>query len=82
MSCGVGCRRGLDSVLLWLWHRLVAMDPIRPLVWESPYAEGAALEKAKRQQTNKQTNKQMKMYHLVSLLDGNKEFLFRKLLEF
>ena len=21
MSCGVGCRRGLDLVLLWLWHR-------------------------------------------------------------
>ena len=31
--------------------------PIRPLAWEPTYAEGAALEKAKRQK-NKQTNKQ------------------------
>ena len=21
VSCGVGCRHGWDSVLLWLWHR-------------------------------------------------------------
>ena len=26
------------------------MAPIRPLAWEPPYAVGAALEKAKRQQ--------------------------------
>ena len=48
MSCGVGCRRGLDLELLWLWHRLAATAPIRPLAWASPYAKGAALEKAKR----------------------------------
>ena len=47
MSCGVGCRLGLDPVLLWLWRRLVAMALIRPLAWESPYALGTALEKAK-----------------------------------
>ena len=45
MSCGVGCRRGLDPVLLWLWHRQAAVAPIRPLVWEPPYASGAAIEK-------------------------------------
>ena len=28
MSCGVGCRCGLDPLLLWLWHRLVATAPI------------------------------------------------------
>ena len=49
MSCGVGRRRGSDPMLLWLWHRLVATAPIRPLAWEPPCAEGAALEKAKRQ---------------------------------
>ena len=27
----------------------MATAPIRPLAWESPYAAGAALEKAKRQ---------------------------------
>ena len=36
-----------DLVLLWLWYRLVATAPIRPLAWEPPYATGAALEKTK-----------------------------------
>ena len=35
--------------ILWLWHRLAATAPIRPLAWEPPYATGAALEKTKRQ---------------------------------
>ena len=48
MSCGEGCRRGSDPVLLWLWHRLVATAPIQPLAWEPPYASGAALEKPKK----------------------------------
>ena len=55
MSGGVGCRRGSDTALLWLWRRLAATAPIKLLPWESPYAMGAALEKAKRQ--NKQTKK-------------------------
>ena len=58
MSCGVGCRRGLGPALLWLWCRLVATAPIKPLAWEPPCAAGAAQESAKRQ--NKQTNKQTK----------------------
>ena len=37
-----------DPELLWLWRRLAATAPIRPLAWEPPYAAGAALEKAKR----------------------------------
>ena len=49
MNCGVGHRYGLDPVLLWLWCRLVAIALIRPLAWESPYAETTAL---KRQKTN------------------------------
>ena len=49
MSCGVGCRRGSDPALLWLWHRPVAAALIGPLGWEPPYAMGTALEKAKRQ---------------------------------
>ena len=53
MSYGVGCRHGLDSELLWLWHRPVATAQIRPLAWELPYAEGAALEMAKRQYQKK-----------------------------
>ena len=57
MSCGVGCRLGSDLALLWLWRRLAATAPIRPLAWEPPYATGVAQEIAKRQ--NKQTNKKL-----------------------
>ena len=36
-----------DLVLLWLWCRLAAVAPIRPLAWELPHAAGEALEKNK-----------------------------------
>ena len=39
VSCGVGHRRGLDPVWLWLWRRPVATAPIRP------HAMGEALQK-------------------------------------
>ena len=54
MSCGVGCRHGLDLewLLLSLW--LAALAPIWPLAWELPYAMGVAL---KSKQTNKQKTK-------------------------
>ena len=29
----MGCRRGSDPVLLWLWRRVVATALIRPLAW-------------------------------------------------
>ena len=48
MSCGEGRRHGSDPALLWLWRKPVATAPIRPIAWESPYAAGVALEKAKR----------------------------------
>ena len=48
MSCGVGCRRGSDLALLWLWHRLAATALIRPLAWEPPYAVDAALKEKKK----------------------------------
>ena len=53
MSCGVGPRRGSDLEWLWLWHRLEATAPIRPLAWESPCAAGAALKEAKGQKKKK-----------------------------
>ena len=40
-SGGVGCKRGSDPTLLWLWRRLVATAPIQPLAWEPLYAAGA-----------------------------------------
>ena len=48
MSCGVGCRRGSDPVLLWLWCRPVAMAPIGPLAWEPPYATRSGPRKVKK----------------------------------
>ena len=53
MSCGIGHRRVSDPALLWLWHRLAAAAPIRPLAWEPPYATGAAQEKAKKKKKKK-----------------------------
>ena len=44
MSSGVGCRYGLDPMLLWLWGRAAAAAPIQPLAWEPHYAMGAALK--------------------------------------
>ena len=60
MSCGIGCRRGSDLALLWLWHRLVATAPVRPLAWEPPYVTGAAQEIAKRQKKTKTKTKNTK----------------------
>ena len=60
VSCGVGCRCSSDPVLLWLWRRLAATALIGPLAWESPYATGAALEKAKRQKKKKEIRKERK----------------------
>ena len=57
MSRGVGCRRGSDPALLWLWCRPVATAPIRPLAWEPPYAGGAAQEKHQKKDKNKNKNK-------------------------
>ena len=55
MSCSVGRRCSSNPSLLWLWYRLAATAPIRPLDWESPYASGAAL---KRQKTKKNSWKE------------------------
>ena len=51
MTCGVGCRHGLDPILLWLRCRLAVVALIRPLVWEPPCATHEAL-KRKRQRKN------------------------------
>ena len=53
MSCGVGRGCSSDPELLWLWPRLEATAPIRPLAWEPPYATGVALEKTKKTKKKK-----------------------------
>ena len=52
MSCGVGCKRGSNLALLWLWHRLAATALIRSLAWEPPYAMGTALERPKEKKNS------------------------------
>ena len=52
VSCGVGCRRGLDPVLLWLWYKWEAVAPIRRLAWELLYALGSALKRKKKKKNN------------------------------
>ena len=59
--------------MLWLWHRLMATAPIRPLAWEPPYAVGAAL----RRQKNK--NKINKIISWIQLLWKTVEQLLKKL---
>ena len=68
MSCGVGRRCNLDLMLLWLWCRLVATAPIRPLAWEPPYATGSALEKTKKERKKKRKKeKQLSDLEIISL---------------
>ena len=56
VSCGVGCRRGSDPALLWLWRRPAATAPTQPLAWEPPYAAGAAQEMAKKTRARTHTH--------------------------
>ena len=37
-----------ELALLWLWCRLAATAPIKPLAWEPPHAAGAAQEIEKK----------------------------------
>ena len=62
MSCGVGCRCGLDPALPWPWCGLATVAPIQSLAWELPYATGVALKsKAKNpQKTENQPTNQTK----------------------
>ena len=48
VSCSVACRRGLDHQLSWLWCKVAAVAPIRPLAWELPCAKGVALKREKK----------------------------------
>ena len=45
MSCGVGHR--CSSELAWLWCRLAATAPIKPLAQEAPCAVGVVLKREK-----------------------------------
>ena len=51
-----------DPVLLRPCCRPVATAPIRPLAWEFPYAEGVAVEKAKRPKKKKKKKRKKKNF--------------------
>ena len=62
VGIGVSCRCGLDLVLLWLWRRLAATTPIRPLAWERPYAMGTALKRHTHTHTHTHTRNSLRHY--------------------
>ena len=47
-SCCPGHRFGSDLAWLWLWYRLAAVAPIRPLTQELPYAAMVALRRKEK----------------------------------
>ena len=53
----MGCRRGSDPTLLWLWHRWAATTPIQPLAWEPPYAGGSGPRRGERRKGRKEENR-------------------------
>ena len=55
MSYGVGCRCGLDPMLLWC--RPAAAAPIQPLAWELSYASGAPLKRQNKKGHTKDSPK-------------------------
>ena len=40
--------------MLWLWCRVTATAPIRPLAWESPYAAGVALKRKRKKKKKRE----------------------------
>ena len=40
--------KGSGVVVSWLWCRLAAVAPLRPLAWEPRYATGAALKRKEK----------------------------------
>ena len=55
MSCGVGHRYSSDMELLWLWHRPVAVAPIRSQALEIPYAADVVHKSKNRKEKKKES---------------------------
>ena len=72
VSCGVGCKCGLDLTLLCLWSRPAATAPIQPLAWGPLCATGAP-QKAKNPK-NKKTRHKLSFHNLWSLPFGKGSF--------
>ena len=78
MTCGVGCRCGLDPELLWLRHRLAATALIRPLAWDLPYATVVALKRQQQQQQIREGKfpNSLNAIELLSYLCSPKHFVY------
>ena len=57
-------------MLLWLWCRLAAAAHIRPLAWELPYAEGAALNKKRERERKLKYRKLDNLPRVIELGSG------------
>ena len=57
MSCDVGHRHSSDLKWLWLWCGAADTALIQPLVWDPPYAAGAAIERDKKKKKKRITLK-------------------------
>ena len=51
LGCGVVCKCGSDTALLWLWCRLTATALIRLRAWEPPCTMGVAPKRPKKKRT-------------------------------
>ena len=60
-----------DLALLWLWCRMAAVAPIRPLAWEPPYHAGVALKMQKRKKKYWR-----KLFAIVYLLTKSRGYIF------
>ena len=76
MSCGVGCRRGSDLALLWLWHRSTTAALIGPLVLELPYAASAVLKKKKKNSSFFNPNQMPKLSKEMSFVAKLKKSMY------
>ena len=77
VSCGVGCRCGLDLKWLWLWYRQASTALIQPLAWEPPYTEGVALKRPKEKKKKKKDLCARKTILSVCLSEQKSEELFK-----
>ena len=63
MICGVGCRRGSNPTLLWLWCRAAAVALIQPLAWEPTNAVGVSLKRQKKKKATVDTMHEPTLVH-------------------
>ena len=71
-SCGVGCTCGLETALLWLWHRPAAAALTQSLAWEILYAAGTAPPSPKKKNEKKKVTKR-KLNNMLLKTNGQQK---------